>query len=255
MITIAVNSIKGGVGKTTIAVNLGAALAAEGYRVLLIDTDPQGHISLCFGLNSSLGLWDVMVGKIDPVRVIQRISDRIHVLPSDRRTAALEQQLVSVRDRSSVLSRRLEGMRGYDFVLVDTAPSLSLVLQNAIVYTHGILIPISISYLSLMGAVQALELARMMQEEMRVYYDILGIIPNFVDEGVGTTHPFLNYLDSTFRTSGIRIFSPIHMDVKLETAFLKRRTILEYAPESEGSRDFKRLARELVRSNIGRARG
>ena len=253
MITIAVNSIKGGVGKTTVVINLGAALAAAGYRVLLVDTDPQGHISLCFGLSPSLGLWDLMTAGLDPEKVICRVNDRIHVIPSDKRTAALEQQLVPVRDRSAVLSRRLEGIRGYDFVLVDTAPSLSLVLQNAIVYTRSILVPISISYLSLLGAVQALELARMMQDEMRVFYDILGIIPNFVDEQTSATHPILDHLGSTFQASGIRIFSPIRIDTRLETAFLRRRTILDYAPMSGSAQDFRRLARELVSSNIGRS--
>lgn len=249
---LAVHSTKGGVGKTTIVINLGAALAAQGCRVLLIDTDPQGHISLSLGFRHSVGFWDLMITGLDPERAIYRLSDQIHVIPSDRRTAAVEQQLVSVRDRATVLEKRLESVKDYDFVLVDTAPSLSLVLQNAIVFSQGILIPISMNYLALWGAVQALELARMLQEEMQVYYNTLGIVPNLVDDGPKATNPVLGHLDSTFQQSGIRVFSPIRNDIALERALVKEKTILDYAPRSHGAKDFKKLAKEVFNTKMGR---
>lgn len=251
MRTLAINSIKGGVGKTTITINLGAALAATGQRVLIVDTDPQGHVALSFGLQHSTGFWDLMIAGLEPKRVIYPVSDHIDVIPSDRRTAAIEQQLVSIRDRATVLMRRLESVDGYDFVLVDTAPFLSLVLQNAIVYCRGMLIPISMNYLALWGAVQALELARMIQDELKVYYDTMGIVPNLVDSQQSITHPVLEHLDSTFRKTGIEVFSPIRKDNTLEMALARQKTILDYAPGSAAAADFVQLATELVSTNVG----
>lgn len=248
MRAITVCNLKGGTGKTTITISLGAALAAAGHRVLLIDTDPQGHVATSFRLNHSAGLWDLMVAGRTPEEVIHRVTDRIHVIPSDKRTAAVSQQFASLRGRASVLAQRLQGVVDYDFVLVDTPPALSVLLQNALVYTRGILIPVSMSYLALRGATQTLELARMMLEDVGVQYGSLGIAPTFVDRNQSKSTELLHHLESTFRRNGIRVFSPIRADVELTRAALKHKTILDHAPMSPAAQDFTQLARELTRA-------
>ena len=248
MKAITVSNLKGGTGKTTITVSLGAALAAAGHRVLLIDTDPQGHVAMSFQMNQSMGLWDLMVAGRGPEEVIHRVTDRIHVIPSDKRTAAVAQQLASLRGRAGVLAQRLQGVVDYDFVLVDTPPALSVLLQNALVYTRGLLIPVSMSYLALRGATQTLELARMMLDDVSLQYAILGVAPTFVDRNESKSNELLHHLESTFRQNGIRVFSPIGDDAELTRATLKHKTILDHAPMSPAAQDFARLARELTGS-------
>ena len=242
---IAISNLKGGVGKTTIAINLGAALAAQGLRILLIDTDSQGHVAVSNGLKHTAGLWDLMITGVKPKEVTYKISNRFHVIPSDKRTGAIEQQLVSAINREAVLAKRLEGLNDYDYVLLDTAPSLSLVLQNTIVYSRSILIPISMDYLSVVGAMQSLELARMIYQEMGLDYEIFGIVPTFVDKRLSITDTILAHIDRVFRRKGIPVFSPIRVDTNIQKASAKHKTILHYDPKSRGAEDFVRLAKEV----------
>ena len=246
---LAISNLKGGVGKTTIAVNLGAALAAQGLRVLLIDTDSQGHVGIGLGLKHNTGLWDLMITGVTPAEVTYQITDRFHVIPSDKRTGAIEQQLVSTINREAVLSKRLEMIKGYDLVLVDTAPSLSLILQNAIVYTRNIFIPISMDYLSVVGAMQSLELARLIYQEMGLGYKIFGVVPTFVDKRLSITETVLAHIDRVFRKEGIRVFPPIRIDTNIQKASVKHQAILDYEPKSRGAEDFRELAKEVSKVN------
>ncbi len=243
---IAISNLKGGVGKTTLGINLAGALAEMGQRVLLIDTDSQGHAAISLGLKHTAGLWDLMITGVKPSEVIHTITDNFHMIPSDKRTGAIEQQLVATIHREAVLAKRLESLEGYDFVFVDTAPSLSLILQNTIVYTRSVLMPISMDYLAVVGAMQSLDLARLIQQEMGFKYEVFGIVPTFVDKRLSITDTVLGHIDRVFGKEGIPVFNPIGIDTNLQKASAKHQTILDYAEKSRSAEDFRQLAEDFL---------
>lgn len=250
---IAVSNLKGGVGKTTLVTNLGAILAQKGYRVLLVDTGSQGHVSVSFGLKHSVGLWELMMSRAEPQEVTYEVSDGLDIIPSDRRSGVIEQLLVSVQSRDKVLGRRLEAMDEYDFVLFDTGPSLSLLLQNAFVCSRNILIPISMDYLAVLGGIRSIELARMLQRTKGAKCGILGIVPTFVNKGRIITGMILDHLDQVFTQHSIRVFSPIRVDTNIQKASIERKPIVTYKRSSRGSKDFAHLAGEIVDSLSSRS--
>lgn len=245
MRAITVSNLKGGVGKTTLVTNLGVALAQKGYRVLLVDTDTQGHVSVSLGLRHRGGLWELMVKGDKPKNVIAEATKFLHVIPSDKRTAAIEQLLVSARDRQFVLTKRLGKLKNYDYVLVDTGPSLSLLLQNAIFYTSNILIPVAMDYFAVLGATQSLDLLQMLGREMGLKYKLLGVIPTFVDKRVAITRTILAHIDLVFRARGTQVFSPMRIDSNFRKASIRHKSILEYNGRSRGAQDLMRLVGEV----------
>lgn len=246
MNAITVSNLKGGVGKTTIVINLGAVLAKNGYRVLLVDTDTQGHISVSFRLKHSAGLWEFMVDGAKLKDVIYEVGEGLYVIPSDRRTVAIEELLVSARNRQAVLAKRLAGLKDYDFVFLDTGPSLSLLWQNAIYFSHNILIPVAMDYFAVLGATQSLDFFRMLQRETGLSCNVLGVVPTFVDRRTTITDTILSHIDHVFRRHGIRVFSPIRIDANVRKASAQHVTVLDYKNSSRSAGDFRQLAVEIL---------
>lgn len=245
---IAVVNFKGGTGKTTTVVNLGAGLAQRGRRVLLVDVDAQGGLALSFGLAPERTLADVLTGQVPVQEGIVQVRPCLDLLPSDNALLYAQRAVSRYVNWQNVLPAVLRPVEeGYDFILLDCAASLTLLNVSALSYATEIFIPTQIEYLSLMGLNQVLEnLARIRYPNRpREEVQDLGIsliIPTMYDVRKRQSRLLLAELR---RTYGRRVAYPIRTNVRLSEAPARRKTIFEHAPESSGAFDYNRLV-ELV---------
>ena len=187
MRTIALMNQKGGVGKTTTTVNLGAALAELGKKVCLIDLDPQSHLTINYGIEparETLSLYDVLVDERPITESVQKIDDNICVVPSSIDLAAAEGELVSVLGREMLLKDRLEAAgeaMQFDYMLLDCPPSLGLLTLNALVVASEVVIPMQPHFLALQGVAKLLETVQLVSRRMNPRLRISGIVLTMYD--------------------------------------------------------------------------
>jgi chromosome partitioning protein len=241
---IAITNAKGGVAKTTTCVNVGAGLAQAGYRTLLIDCDTQGQVSKSLGIKAGEGLAELLQGEagLDDVQVEAR--ENLFVIAGGG-TLSNAKRLISRRDMRSelVLSEALADLRGYDFVLVDTAPSWDVLNVNCLFYVEELLIPVSMEVLALQGVG---DLLSRVQQVQRYREDPLtqNIIPTFYDGRVSKSAEILEQLERYFPGA---VWPPVRYNVRLSEAPGFGQHIFEYARRSNGAADYARLAQRLAK--------
>jgi len=241
---IAITNAKGGVAKTTTCVNVGAGLAQAGYRTLLIDCDTQGQVSKSLGIKAGEGLAELLQGEagLDDVQVEAR--ENLFVIAGGG-TLSNAKRLISRRDMRSelVLSEALADLRGYDFVLVDTAPSWDVLNVNCLFYVEELLIPVSMEVLALQGVG---DLLSRVQQVQRYRDDPLtqNIIPTFYDGRVSKSAEILEQLERYFPGA---VWPPVRYNVRLSEAPGFGQHIFEYARRSNGAADYARLAQRLAK--------
>jgi len=234
---IAVLNQKGGTGKTTTAVNVAARLAQRGHKVLLVDLDAQGNVAVSLGLESTKTLYHLLIDgrRLDEVCVPAR--PRLHVVPSDQTVAAAELELVHASQRARVLAQRLEGaVTDYDFVILDCAPSLSLLNQNALVFSEEVLVPVSCDYLALVGVRQILRTVRHVNDVLLHSVRVMGVLPTLFDARNRISKQSVEALKGHF---GDQVLPPIRINARLKEAPSHKKTIFEYAPDSHGAADYE----------------
>lgn len=247
---IAMCNQKGGVGKTTTTINLGAALVETGRKVLLLDFDPQGSLSVGLGVNPNTldkSIYDLLLRRDqDVLGVVKQTSVAgLDILPSNIDLSAAEVQLVSEVAREQTLLRVLRKLRGeYDFILIDCAPSLGLLTINALTAADHVVIPLELEYFALRGVALLTETIGKVTERLNEDLDILGILGTMYDSR--TLHG-REVLERIVQAFGDTVFhTVIRRTVKFPETTVAGEPITTYAPSSPGADAYRMLAREVL---------
>ncbi|HEX2267328.1 MAG TPA: ParA family protein, partial [Actinomycetota bacterium] len=250
---IAIANQKGGVGKSTTAVNLGAALAEKGHRVLLVDLDPQGNASTGAGVpHDSRGpsIYQVLTAGMDIEQAVVRTEvDGMMAIPSTIDLAGAEIELVSQFSRESRLAKALEPMRKqFDFIFLDCPPSLGLLTVNALTAADELIVPIQCEYYALEGLGQLLKNVRLVQQNVNPGLRLTGIVMTMFDSRTKLADQVVAEVRSYF---GPRVYdSIIPRSVRLAEAPGFGKPITQYDPTSRGARAYRSLAEEVLEKSV-----
>ncbi len=247
---IALCNQKGGVGKTTTTMNLGAALAEYGRKVLLVDFDPQGALSANLNVRPEEGepsLYQLLVDRGLDVRSVVRSTEveGIDVLPTDIHLSAAEVHLVSEVAREMVLKRLLRPLLDdYDAILIDCQPSLGLLAVNALTAAHGVLIPVECEYFALRGVALLQQTIEKVTDRLNFGLEIDGVLPTMYDPRTLHSREVVARLVDVF---GDKVFhTVIARTVKFPDSSAASQPMTTYAPTHPGTQAYRQLARELV---------
>ena len=248
---VAISNEKGGTGKTTLAVNLGAALAIRGRKTLLIDMDPQGNASYILAkiTDEDPAMYSVLTEKnIALGTIIQpTATEHFDIAPSNLHLAGAEIQLATLLGRENALKRKLAAdiINRYDFLLIDTSPSLGLLTINALNAADYALIPVSCDFLSLVGLTLLFDTIRLCQDQLGSHVRILGLVANRYDRREKVSAEVLNALKQQFNS--LLFETVVRVNVRLKEAPSYRQSIYEYDPVCPGAKDHLALANELIK--------
>jgi chromosome partitioning protein len=243
---IAFANQKGGVAKTTTTLNLGVAFAEAGLRVLCIDLDPQGNLTMSQGLNPDAierSMFDVIVHRLPIEEVIAHCE--IDVAVSSIDLAGAELALSSQIGRERALQKALEPIRSrYDFILIDTPPSLGLLTINAFVAATGVIVPVQTEYLSLRGLVQLENTLQMVRDNLNPNVAIMGIVPTMYDKRMTHSREADEILRESF---GDLVYNTrIRKTVRYAEAPVKGMSALAYEPHGDAAQMYRDLAKEVL---------
>lgn len=246
---LAIINQKGGVGKSTTAVNLAAALGALNKEVLLVDLDPQGNATSGYGIDKREldgCVYDALLGET-PVEdvILACVGKGVDVLPSTINLAGAEVELVNEMARENRLKSALGGLRGrYDYILIDCPPSLGLLTINALVAADKLLVPIQCEFYALEGVTKLLDSMNRVKKMLNPSLDIYGIVMTMYDSRTNLSNQVVNEVRSFF---GKTVFDTmIPRTVKLSEAPSYGQPIIEYAPDNKGTEAYNNLAREVI---------
>jgi chromosome partitioning protein len=246
---IAIANQKGGVGKTTTAINLGASLAANDLQVLLIDSDPQGNSTTGLGLQKSQdqpGLYDLLLGTAKPEEVIRSTDlEGLYVISADKNLIAANLELVGIEDREFQLRHRIAGLRErFAFALIDCPPALDLLTLNALIAADSVLVPIQCEFFALEGVSELMDTIDRIRDAFDHPLEIEGILLTMYDDRTNLTRQVAADLKQFFADE---IFATvIPRSIRLAEAPSFGKPILGYDPRSKGAESYIQLAKEVL---------
>lgn len=246
--TIAVINQKGGVGKTTSAVNIAAALAEQGKTVLLVDLDPQGNATSGLGIapqQFTQTTYEVLIGEVQLAdAVIESHVQNLYVLPTGKDLAGAEVELVQMLSRELKLREALK-LAAYDYIFIDCPPSLGLLTINALSAADNVLIPVQSEYYALEGLGQLMGTIQAVREHINPGLELLGILLTMYDKRTSLSEQVANELKQHF---GEKLFSTVvPRNVRLAEAPSFGKTVYEHDKWSKGARAYKNVAKEIER--------
>jgi chromosome partitioning protein len=247
---IAVANQKGGVGKTTTAVNLGACLGDLGRSVLLIDLDPQGNATSGVGIDRrqlDASIYDCLVRDVEPIKALRATQWRgLWILPSSLDLAGADIELVNLPERETRLRKVVARLRdNYDYTLIDCPPSLGLLTVNALTAADSVLIPIQCEYYALEGLSQLLNIVKLVRNRLNSTLDLEGVLLTMFD---GRTNLSLQVAEDVKRYFREKVYQTIiPRNVRLSEAPSHGKPISMYDPRSRGAEVYRELAEEVIR--------
>lgn len=246
---IAVANQKGGVGKTTTAVNLSSCLGYKGKKVLLIDVDPQGNSTSGLGIDKKAiksSAYDVLINDVD-IRdtLVKTPIDNLLLCPSNIQLAGAEVELVSTISRETRLKNSLSSIKNdYDFILIDCPPSLGLLTLNSLTASNTILVPIQCEYYALEGLSQLMETVKLVQKHLNTSLDVEGVVLTMFDARTNLSIQVVEEVKKYFRNKVYRTVIP--RNVRLSEAPSYGLPIILYDPKSKGAECYLDLADEVI---------
>ncbi len=241
---------KGGVGKTTSAVNISSFLAITETPVLLIDMDPQGNASTGIGIsNKKLSVYDLLINNKNISNAIYKTEiDYLDIIPSNSKLAGAEIELVSMFTRETILKQIIQNIMGkYKYIIIDCPPSLGLLTINALTASNSIIIPIQCEYYALDGLSQLLNTIRLVQKNLNSHLEIEGILITMFDSRLNLSQQVLKEVQDYF---GDKVYKTlINRNVKLGEAPSHGKPIILYDASSTGSQNYMNLVSEILQNN------
>ena len=246
---LAVVNQKGGVGKSTTAVNLAASLGEAGERVLLVDLDPQGNATSGFGLNRNqrdLCIYNALLGDTPIEQIIEPVEiENVFVVPATIQLAGAEIELVSAFSRETKLRQVLEPVLGdFDFVIIDCPPSLGLLTINALTAADGLIIPIQCEYYALEGLSKLLDSVRLVRTHLNTHLDVFGAVMTMYDSRTRLSQQVVEEVRDFFEDKVFETLIP--RTVRLSEAPSFGQPVNLYEPNGRGASAYRALAKEVM---------
>lgn len=248
--TIAITNQKGGVGKTTTAINLSAAMAELGKKILVIDTDPQGNMTSGFGVNKNEvenTVYELMLGSCSTEEaIIKNVKKGIDMIASNVNLAAVEIELIDDDNRNFVLRNEIEWVKDkYDFIIIDCPPSLSMLTVNALTTADTVLVPIQCEYYALEGLSQLIHTVNLVKNGLNPELDMEGVVFTMYDSRTNLSAQVVDSVKNNIQTRVYKTVIP--RNIRLAEAPSYGQPISEYDPKSAGAEAYINLAKEVVR--------
>ncbi len=248
---IAIANQKGGVGKTTTAVNISTILAKKGKKTLMIDADPQGNATSGLGIdkNVELSTYDILIGDTSIEETLQETQIKnLKVCPSTINLAGAEVELVSAEEREFRLKRKLDEIKEeYDYVIIDCPPSLGLITLNSFTASDSVLIPVQCEYYALEGLGQLINTINIVKKVMNKKLEIEGAVLTMYDARTNLSNQVVKEVNKYFENKVYKTVIP--RNVKLSEAPSFGMPITVYDPRSKGARCYEKLAKEILKAN------
>jgi chromosome partitioning protein len=247
MMRLMVGNQRGGVGKTTTALNLARCFADRGLRTLLVDADPQGSISSVLKLRPEFYLADFLLKQLHLRDCVLKVSDKLDVLCGGRTTTDAEQQVTSVVARERLFEDLFTNFDDvYDAVLIDVAPSISLMQACAMVYARHFLIPVAMDSLSVSGAGASLFYASTISRACRVPIKPIALLPTIVNKRIGLTEVVMNMIHALGQQNEIPIIGPIRTDTAVGKAHRAHQFLADFDSKSKALEDYEIVADQIL---------